>query len=242
MSLVIGMVLTAACVSTDPIDSAGAGGLPSQGGEGGTSTSNGGQPGVGGSTSSSGQCGDSVCDGAVETCETCPGDCPCDSICGDDSCDPDETCDSCPADCGVCMMCGDGTCDPPTEDCSTCSDDCGVCGCASDPLEPNNHSPNASPVTLGVDYCDLSICAGDADWFKIEMTTGFTATATFVHANGDLELEVYDGQTLDYLSGSYSGDDNESVTVSGLPSGTYWARVFGASMTTENPAYCFRAD
>lgn len=41
------------------------------------------------------RCGDGMCD-ALETCGSCPGDCPNCALCGDGTCDPSETC---PGDC-----------------------------------------------------------------------------------------------------------------------------------------------
>ncbi len=136
-------------------------------------------------------------------------------------------------------VCGDGSCDGG-EDCDNCFDDCGACACMPDPLEPNGGSPNASPTTLGVDYCGLSVCAGDVDWFELVVGSSFTATITFSQAEGDLELEIYSAQTNNYVNGSYSANDDEMVSVNVTP-GTYWARVYGDS-GAENPDYCFRVD
>ncbi|HTL34299.1 MAG TPA: hypothetical protein VL326_14325, partial [Kofleriaceae bacterium] len=45
------------------------------------------------------RCGDHSCDGALENCHTCPGDCTCTPVCGDTFCDPTETQAACPGDC-----------------------------------------------------------------------------------------------------------------------------------------------
>jgi hypothetical protein len=134
-------------------------------------------------------------------------------------------------------MCGNGSCDA-AETCSSCSLDCGACPCLTDGFEPNNTSPQATDVDEGQTYCNLSVCSGDADWLAFTVTSGFTASITFSHAAGDLELEIYSGQTLAYVTGSYSGNDDETVSKSGLAAGTYWARIFGAAGET-NPKYCF---
>lgn len=136
-------------------------------------------------------------------------------------------------------VCGDGSCDAG-EDCDSCSEDCGVCGCMPDALEPNAGSGSASPTSLGVDYCGLSVCAGDFDWFEFDVGSSFTATITFFHAEGDLDLEIYSAQTNNYVNGSYSANDDETVTLNVSP-GTYWARVYG-DLGAENPDYCFRVD
>jgi hypothetical protein len=136
-------------------------------------------------------------------------------------------------------FCGDDSCDP-NEDCDSCADDCGICMCETDAFEPNGSSPTATPVSNGVDYCDLSICAGDVDWIEFDVGSSFTAEITFSHADGDLELEIFSGQTANYINGSYSANDDESVTLNVSP-GTYWARIYGDA-GDENWSYCFRVD
>jgi len=139
------------------------------------------------------------------------------------------------------VVCGDGDCDP-SEDCDLCVEDCGVCPCSPDALEPNAGSGSASPTPLGVDYCELSVCTGDVDWFEFTVGSSFTATLSFFQAEGDLELEIYSEATGDYVTGSYSANDDETVTLTGLtPGSTYWARVYGDA-GAENPDYCMRVD
>lgn len=231
----------AACFSTSSIPEADGDGVGAGEEDGANGVGAGaGDEGGSGGHSTDAPCGDGVCT-VLESCEACPEDCSCTPVsCGDGSCDPGETCADCPEDCGSCSACGDGTCSPD-EDCDTCFEDCGVCACSPDSLEPNGSSGAASPITFGVDVCDLSVCAADVDWLELPVTTGFTATLTFFQAEGDLDFEIYSATTLEYVTGSYSADDDESVTLSGLPAGTYWARVYGKS-GAENPDYCFRVD
>jgi len=239
------LLFVAGCVTSDSISGEGGAGGVGAAGEGGFFPDAGGDfggEGEGGETIDGPPiCGDTVC-AIGETCDSCPEDCPCEGpACGDLVCDPDETCADCEEDCGVCAACGDDLCDAP-EDCDSCFEDCGVCSCVPDPLEPNAGSGTASPAQLGVDYCDLSVCAGDFDWLEFEIVSGFTATIEFNQAEGDLDLEIYSGITGQYVNGSYSADDDETVTLSGLPAGTYWARVYGDGTMVENPDYCFRVD
>ncbi|HTJ83364.1 MAG TPA: PPC domain-containing protein [Polyangiaceae bacterium] len=232
------------CITSDPINGAG-GGADDGSNDAGSGASGGGTIEDGGSGGSTGvaapTCGDGTCS-VDEDCASCPADCECGGpVCGDGTCDdPAETCTTCDVDCGVCPTCGDGTCDP-TEDCDTCYEDCGVCACVPDGKEPNNGSPSATPLAFGVELCKLSVCSADVDWFKIPVTTGFTAKATFFQAEGDLDLEVYSGVNFDYITGSYSGDDDEMVTLSGLQSANYYLRVYGYQ-GAENPDYCIRVD
>lgn len=232
-------LVTSACVTSDAIEGVGgsdAGPASGSGGGYGAVVGSGGSSGVAAPT-----CGDEVCSG-VEDCASCPADCPCGgSVCGDLSCDaPAETCSTCAEDCGACASCGDGACDG-TEDCASCFQDCGVCACAADGQEPNNGSTSAKLLTTGVDHCMLSVCSGDVDWFKIPATTSFTATATFAQGQGDLDIEIYSGIDFGYVDGAYSHDDDESLTLSGLPNGAYFVRVYGYG-GAENPDYCVRVD
>lgn len=244
IAFLLGAVALAACATTDPISTGGGGTSPTStvGGAGGGTVTDGPTTdtttGVGGG----GPCGDGVCQ-RFEDCDTCFEDCgECAPTCGDGTCDAasNEDCQSCPMDCGRCSVCGDGTC-APDEDCKACYEDCGICACVADGKEVNNTSPKATVVASGVDTCDLSICAGDVDWFEFDVAHGFTAKILFKEGQGDLDLEIYNAQSLAYMTGSYSADDDESATLANLTAGTYWARVYGKSMAT-NPDYCFRVD
>lgn len=188
-------------------------------------------------------CGDGQCNG-IERCDTCQSDCgACPATCGDGTCDiATETCMNCEGDCGACAtVCGDGVCSMPTETCESCVGDCGNCPCVADAFEPNGTSPTASDISLGTDYCMLSVCSGDVDWLEFDVSGATTVTITFAHALGDLDLEIYSRATADYVDGSYGGVDDESVTLNGVPAGRYWARVYGFQGAT-NYAYCIRVD
>lgn len=241
-------VTSAACVSTDPLQPDGgpiggndagwapAGGDAADGGYAGFPS--GGAPGAGGQGSLV-VCGDGVCEPG-EVCEICPEDCACDSVCGDGTCAPDEDCASCEGDCGPCAVCGDASCDP-SEACEDCPEDCGACPCAADGFETNNGSGSATDVDLATDYCDLSVCATDFDWLEFSVSGTTTATITFAQLQGDLDLEIYSALTGDYVTGSYSTNDDEQVTLSGQPSGRYWARIYGKN-GAQNFYYCFRVE
>lgn len=213
----------------------------SLGGSDGDPSSGGGGPGPATSSTSTGgdACDDGTCQVEFEDCETCPADCgTCGPTCGDGACDEaaDETCDSCAEDCGACPTCGDDLCEEPAEDCDICFEDCGVCACEPDDFEVNNGSGSATPVALDTEYPDLSVCSGDVDWIEFSLNGTRTITITFNHAEGDLDLEIYSEATGGYVTGSYSDDDDETVVLSGEPSGTYWARVYGY-MSATNPDY-----
>lgn len=241
-AIVIALVATPACLTSSDIASSESTGAGAEDGAGARDGTGAGEEtgGNGTETSSPAPCGDGIC-APAEDCASCPEDCEClDPACGDGACDTTEDCTTCDADCGPCAVCGDGDCGVG-EDCELCFEDCGVCACAPDAFEPNGSSTLATPVSLGADYCDLSVCAGDFDWLEFDVNGTTTATITFLQAQGDLELEIYSATTINYVTGSYSADDDESVTLSGLPAGPYWARIYGDA-GAENPAYCFRAD
>ena len=77
-------------------------------------------------------CGNADCE-PIETCETCPADCPLCAGCPSGVCDPTETCENCSADCGACgPVCGNSNCETG-ETCETCSGDCTDCdACPND--------------------------------------------------------------------------------------------------------------
>jgi hypothetical protein len=246
-----GTVFVTACLSSTDLgeneESEGEDDGPPKGYEGGGDADDGagGEDGDGGGsnpTTSSGMsviCGDGTC-AIAEDCASCPEDCTCnDPVCGDMSCDAPEDCMSCSQDCGSCANCGDDICGMG-EDCDVCPQDCGVCACMPDMFEPNASSSAATNVNVGVDYCGLSICAGDFDWLEFSVNGNTPVTITFSHAEGDLDLEIYSSLTLEYVTGSYSADDSEAVMLSGVPAGAYWARIYGDG-GAENPDYCFRA-
>lgn len=94
-------------------------------------------------------CGDGTCH-ALETAESCPGDCP--AVCGDGLCTHAEDDDECYADCG---SCGDGRCATEESLCSCsadCSPECGDGVCASS---------EAGSGTCPAD------CAGPGTWVQI---------------------------------------------------------------------------
>lgn len=224
-----------------PETGAGAG-FTTSGGEDGDPVQGGG--GAGGSSTLPG-CGDGTCQEDVETCSTCEEDCgACAATCGDGLCvgADGEDCDSCEEDCGACAICGDGVCSEPVEDCELCYEDCGVCACEPDGREPNGSSGTSTPATVGVPIQDLSICAGDVDWFRFPVNGTRTITVSFAIGQGDLDLEIFSAATTSYVTGSYSHvADDAQVVLSGVPSGTYWARVYGYQGAT-NPSYTFLVD
>ncbi len=114
-----------------------------------------------------------------------------------------------------------------------------------DRLEPNNTRAKATDLRFdgGVHQeTDLSIAPeDDEDWFRFEThamstVTNFVSIA-FSHAQGDLDLELYDDSgSSQPLRFSRGVDDTERIALTNLPPGTYYLRVFGYDHAT-NPGY-----
>ena len=101
--------------------------------------------------------------------------------------------------------------------------------CDDDTLEPNDTAQAAKVLGLGT-RTGLKLCAGNDDWFKIALRAGdgLDISTTFVHAMGDLDLEVYrpDGTTL--LGKSDGVMDGESLSFRVVPeTGDYFIHVYG---------------
>ena len=86
------------------------------------------------------------------------------------------------------------------------------------------------PIGAGVED-GLTICPFDQDWFAIASPAGATwdLAIRFAHAEGDLDLRVYDplvSQTLPVATSTTLTDD-EAVTVSTPLATTLFVRVNG---------------
>ncbi len=117
----------------------------------------------------------------------------------------------------------------------------------ADAKEPNNTS--AAATFLGelrgdAAWDGLSIdTAGDADWFKFVTVAageaGHAVAIDFTHAEGDLDLRLFNAAGVVQLAASTGNGDAESVSLQGLPAGTYYAKVSGFAGATQ-PAYRLR--
>ncbi|MDC0175461.1 tandem-95 repeat protein [Planctomycetaceae bacterium] len=106
------------------------------------------------------------------------------------------------------------------------------------PATTDRYEPNdgfASALDIGSDFSDiwdLYITAWDVDIFEFDMPSTGTlndgVTISFEHEAGDLDLWIADENGI-YLDGSLGVDDYEYITFWGLPEGTYFAVVAGAT-------------
>ncbi len=128
-------------------------------------------------------------------------------------------------------------CDLPRDQDATHTGDAsdnGNTGCQDDPLEDNDSMDSARPVSAG-NYNDLAICEEDSDWFEIDASQVSRVSISFTHANGDLDMKLYDsnGSRID---SSESTGDQESIELSsqGITSGTYYVEVYGYDGATNS--------
>jgi len=87
-----------------------------------------------------------------------------------------------------------------------------VATCAADGFEPNDTDTAAVTITPG-SHPGLTACPDDGwDWYAVPLVTGETIDVqlTFSHAEGDIDLEVFDPAGAS-LGGSWTSDDDESA-------------------------------
>jgi hypothetical protein len=104
---------------------------------------------------------------------------------------------------------------------------------ASDVFENNDSLASASDLgnLSGRLFRDnLSIEASDDDYYRFTLgATGTPADGTslaFTHTNGDVDLQLLDGNGT-VVSSSTSVNDGERVSFAELPAGTYYLRAYG---------------
>ncbi|HRX86252.1 MAG TPA: hypothetical protein P5572_14625 [Phycisphaerae bacterium] len=104
---------------------------------------------------------------------------------------------------------------------------------SDDTLEENDSC--AAAVPLGsVTYNNLVVKSLDEDWYELDVGSGDTLTvnAQFTHANGNINLELYDACGGNIVATASSSTNNEQLSYlnSGAPH-AYFLRVFLASDT-----------
>ncbi len=113
---------------------------------------------------------------------------------------------------------------------------------ASDDSYENNDSSSQAPnlgTLSGSKTVSGLVMADGADWFRFTTSAASTSansvSLAFQHAQGDLDLELYNasGLRLGLGDGTANG---ESISLNGLVAGTYYVRVYGYNGAT-NPSY-----
>ncbi|MBW2257103.1 MAG: trypsin-like peptidase domain-containing protein [Deltaproteobacteria bacterium] len=98
--------------------------------------------------------------------------------------------------------------------------------CPEDALdEPNNTQATAALIVEG-GYPNLFVC--NDDWYEVDVLAGDTLTASidFTHADGDIDVEIWD---IGYIDGSAGTSDSEQVSVVSDIDQTLFVYVFGYS-------------
>lgn len=118
-------------------------------------------------------------------------------------------------------------------DCATCTDDA---------LEPNDdqNAPRIDPGRLD----SLKICPGNADYYGVYARVGetITARAFFVHAQGNLDLELFGLDRRTIIARATSLDDDETLTHTATVTGEYDLVVFSSDSATNDYALDLRIE
>ena len=134
------------------------------------------------------------------------------------------TCGMMPDGCGVLLPCGD--CVEP-QICGGAYVDfqCAEPTCVADVYEEDDTIGEATLVDEGY-YSGMIVCSGDDDYYSLVVGNNetITARAIFTHAEGDVDLRLYnpDGGIV---ASSTSNSDDEQLTTSSLMAGAYSLRV-----------------
>lgn len=108
--------------------------------------------------------------------------------------------------------------------------------CADDQSEPNDARDQAATIAPGL-IEGLQTCPGDEDWYAIGLNAGddIRVEIDFTHADGDLDMVLFQPDNPEPISASRSQSDGEQVSFTDVPvSGVYLVRVAGASPAAEN--------
>jgi hypothetical protein len=101
--------------------------------------------------------------------------------------------------------------------------------CAPDAFEPNDSPQGATDAPVG--GAELTICGGDNDWFAVEGAQGkqLRARASFLHGDGDIDLQLIGLDGVQILATSDSISNVEEVEAEMPLDGIYYVRVFSLS-------------
>jgi len=102
--------------------------------------------------------------------------------------------------------------------------------CAPDSLEPSDSVASAPLIGEG-EFNNLSICAGDLDYYRIEVPAGnvLSVLADFAVANGDLDLLLLGSGGQETLAVAQTSGDDELIELTAPTGGTYYVQVSGAA-------------
>ena len=100
-------------------------------------------------------------------------------------------------------------------------------GCIDDPYENNDGWATATDVTVA-GLSALAVCPSDHDWYTIDLLTGdqITVDLTFVDAEGDIDLYLFEDATSPSVASSASTSDNESASWTVTQDGPFYIQAF----------------
>jgi len=99
-------------------------------------------------------------------------------------------------------------------------------GCRSDRFEPND-TESAAPVLTAAVHANLASCDSDDDYYAVDLTAGATldVTVDFAHAEGDIDLRLYEQGGIVTLASSITTSAPESFSYNVPTTGRYMIRV-----------------
>lgn len=107
--------------------------------------------------------------------------------------------------------------------------------CPEDEFEPNDTVVDADAVGPGA-YSDLTVCAGDEDWYRFELDAGerLDVAIGFQSQYGDLDLELWDATGTTQLGSAGGEGSTESLSWTSQGPSTVAARVRGYQGATND--------
>ncbi len=105
------------------------------------------------------------------------------------------------------------TCNGIDDNCDGQVDEECVSLCSDDTYEENDTRESATILDLGT-VVDAISASNDPDWFQFSLAQNLTVNieVAFAHADGDIDIYLYD-DSGSLLSSSDSSDDNENITI-----------------------------
>jgi hypothetical protein len=102
--------------------------------------------------------------------------------------------------------------------------------CTPDSIEPNDQVGTAPLIGEG-EYSNLSICAGDLDYYRVEVPSGnvVSVLVDFSAAAGDLDAYLLAGDGQDVLVSAQTTTDDEVIEFGAVTGGTYYILVKGVA-------------
>lgn len=101
--------------------------------------------------------------------------------------------------------------------------------CTDDGFEENDTISTASTMAVGGTTNGLVVCSGDPDYYAFTPSSSGTLTLSiaFTHANGDLDMRLYDGASQALLGSSTGTSDSESISMTVTGGHLYKLKVYG---------------